>query len=63
MAVVLAAVLIGCGRGGGNGSEEDQIRAVEELIPSQRDSSAPLLRDIEADLPFVYSDGGVLLSR
>ena len=28
--MVLAAVLIGCGRGGGNGSEEDQIRAVIE---------------------------------
>src|SRR3954470_2384123 len=26
---------------------------VEELIPSQRDATAPLLRDIEADLPFV----------
>jgi dTDP-4-dehydrorhamnose 3,5-epimerase len=25
-----------------------------ELIPSARDASAPLLRDIEADLPFVY---------
>jgi dTDP-4-dehydrorhamnose 3,5-epimerase len=28
---------------------------VEELIPSQRDATAPLLRDIEAELPFVYS--------
>jgi dTDP-4-dehydrorhamnose 3,5-epimerase len=27
---------------------------VEELIPSQRDATAPLLRDIEAELPFVY---------
>ena len=26
----------------------------DELIPSQRDATAPLLRDIEADLPFVY---------
>jgi dTDP-4-dehydrorhamnose 3,5-epimerase len=26
----------------------------EELIPSQRDASAPLLREIEAELPFVY---------
>jgi dTDP-4-dehydrorhamnose 3,5-epimerase len=37
--------------------------AVAELIPSQRDATAPLLRDIEHELPFVYSDGGVLLSR
>ena len=29
----------------------------DELIPSQRDASAPLLRDIEADLPFVYRAG------
>src|SRR5436305_15209395 len=28
---------------------------VDQLIPSQRDASAPLLRDIEYDLPFVYS--------
>jgi dTDP-4-dehydrorhamnose 3,5-epimerase len=27
----------------------------EELIPSQRDATAPLLRDIEAELPFVYA--------
>lgn len=27
---------------------------VAALIPSQRDATAPLLRDIEADLPFVY---------
>ena len=27
---------------------------LDELTPSQRDSSAPRLRDIEADLPFVY---------
>jgi len=26
-----------------------------ELIPSARDASAPLLRDVEADLPFVYA--------
>ena len=25
-----------------------------ELVPSQRDASAPLLRDIEKELPFVY---------
>jgi dTDP-4-dehydrorhamnose 3,5-epimerase len=36
---------------------------VEELIPSQRDATAPLLRDIESELPFVYEAGGVLLSR
>jgi dTDP-4-dehydrorhamnose 3,5-epimerase len=28
---------------------------VEELIPSQRDAAAPRLRDLEAELPFVYS--------
>lgn len=28
-----------------------------ELIPSQRDASAPLLRDIESELPFVYEGG------
>src|SRR6185312_7488836 len=27
---------------------------VEDLIPSQRDATAPLLRDIESDLPFVF---------
>jgi dTDP-4-dehydrorhamnose 3,5-epimerase len=27
---------------------------VEELIPSQRDANAPLLRDVADDLPFVY---------
>jgi dTDP-4-dehydrorhamnose 3,5-epimerase len=27
----------------------------EELIPSQRDASAPRLRDIEAELPFAYA--------
>jgi dTDP-4-dehydrorhamnose 3,5-epimerase len=27
----------------------------DELIPSQRDSTAPLLRDIEPELPFVYA--------
>ena len=31
--------------------------AIEELIPSNRDATAPLLRDIEADLPFVYTGG------
>jgi dTDP-4-dehydrorhamnose 3,5-epimerase len=31
---------------------------VEELIPSQRDATAPLLRDIEAELPFIYSGAG-----
>src|SRR4051812_47357744 len=30
---------------------------IEELIPSNRDATAPRLRDIEADLPFVYSGG------
>jgi dTDP-4-dehydrorhamnose 3,5-epimerase len=30
---------------------------VEELIPSNRDATAPRLRDIEADLPFVYTGG------
>jgi dTDP-4-dehydrorhamnose 3,5-epimerase len=30
---------------------------VEELIPSQRDATAPLLRDIEAELPYVYVSG------
>jgi len=29
--------------------------AVDELVPSQRDASAPLLRDIAGDLPFRYS--------
>jgi dTDP-4-dehydrorhamnose 3,5-epimerase len=37
--------------------------AVEELIPSQRDATAPLLREIEGDLPFVYDNGAVLLNR
>ena len=38
---------------------------VAELIPSQRDASAPLLRDITADLPFVYGavNGAVSLAR
>jgi dTDP-4-dehydrorhamnose 3,5-epimerase len=36
---------------------------VEKLIPSQRDATAPLLRDIEADLPFVYGETSVLVSR
>jgi len=26
-----------------------------ELIPSERDASAPLLRDVEDELPFTYS--------
>ena len=30
---------------------------VEELIPSNRDATAPRLRDLEADLPFVYTGG------
>jgi dTDP-4-dehydrorhamnose 3,5-epimerase len=34
---------------------------VTELIPSQRDATAPLLREIEHELPFVYSDHGVLI--
>jgi dTDP-4-dehydrorhamnose 3,5-epimerase len=29
-----------------------------ELIPSQRDANAPLLRDIESELPFVYERVG-----
>lgn len=33
--------------------------SVDELIPSQRDATAPRLRDIEAELPFVYSATGV----
>jgi len=38
---------------------------VAELIPSQRDATAPLLRDITADLPFVYGalNGAVSLAR
>ena len=38
---------------------------VEELIPSQRDATAPLLRDIEAELPFVYgaANGAVPLKQ
>ena len=28
-----------------------------ELVPSQRDANAPLLRDIERELPFVYERG------
>ena len=36
---------------------------VDELIPSQRDATAPLLREIESELPFVYRGaGGVLLN-
>jgi dTDP-4-dehydrorhamnose 3,5-epimerase len=34
---------------------------VEQLIPSNRDATAPRLRDIEDELPFVYSDRGVLI--
>jgi dTDP-4-dehydrorhamnose 3,5-epimerase len=36
---------------------------VPELIPSQRDATAPLLRDIEVELPFVYgaADGAAQL--
>jgi dTDP-4-dehydrorhamnose 3,5-epimerase len=30
-----------------------------ELVPSQRDANAPLLRDIESELPFVYERVGV----
>jgi dTDP-4-dehydrorhamnose 3,5-epimerase len=33
---------------------------LEELIPSQRDATAPLLRDIEGKLPFVYGEVGSL---
>jgi len=29
-----------------------------ELLPSQRDASAPLLREIESELPFVYEGAG-----
>jgi dTDP-4-dehydrorhamnose 3,5-epimerase len=38
---------------------------VEELIPSQRDATAPLLRDIEGELPFIYRGAGAdpVLSR
>jgi dTDP-4-dehydrorhamnose 3,5-epimerase len=36
---------------------------VEELIPSRRDANAPLLQDIEAELPFIYSGTGAGLSR
>lgn len=28
--------------------------AVDRLVPSERDASAPLLRDVEAELPFTY---------
>jgi dTDP-4-dehydrorhamnose 3,5-epimerase len=31
----------------------------EELVPSQRDATAPRLRDIEVELPFVYPGVGV----
>ena len=34
-----------------------------ELVPSRRDATAPLLRDVETGLPFVYDGGGVLLNR
>ncbi|HEY3946770.1 MAG TPA: dTDP-4-dehydrorhamnose 3,5-epimerase [Solirubrobacteraceae bacterium] len=33
----------------------DWALSVEELIPSKRDATAPLLRDIESELPFVYA--------
>ncbi len=37
---------------------------LDQLIPSQRDATAPLLRDIEADLPFVFGADAVAgLSR
>ena len=38
---------------------------VDELIPSQRDATAPLLRDVEDELPFIYSsaDADPLLRR
>jgi dTDP-4-dehydrorhamnose 3,5-epimerase len=36
---------------------------VEELIPSQRDATAPRLRDIEAEIPFVYGDAAARLLR
>jgi dTDP-4-dehydrorhamnose 3,5-epimerase len=31
---------------------------VDQLIPSARDASAPLLREIESELPFVYEAAG-----
>jgi dTDP-4-dehydrorhamnose 3,5-epimerase len=31
----------------------------EDLLPSQRDATAPLLRDIESELPFVYDAAAV----
>jgi dTDP-4-dehydrorhamnose 3,5-epimerase len=31
---------------------------VDELIPSQRDATAPLLRNIQPELPFIYSGAG-----
>ena len=34
-----------------------------DLVPSARDASAPRLRDVVSELPFVYDDGGVLLVR
>jgi dTDP-4-dehydrorhamnose 3,5-epimerase len=34
----------------------------DELVPSQRDASAPRLQEIADDLPFVYEDGGVRLA-
>lgn len=34
-----------------------------ELVPSRRDATAPLLRDVAAGLPFAYEGGGVLLKR
>jgi dTDP-4-dehydrorhamnose 3,5-epimerase len=34
---------------------------VEELVPSERDATAPALREIAHELPFIYQDGGVRL--
>jgi dTDP-4-dehydrorhamnose 3,5-epimerase len=36
---------------------------VRELIPSERDATAPLLREIEAELPFVYGAAAVAAAR
>src|SRR5205809_1358223 len=37
--------------------------ASTQLMPSQRDTSAPLLREIERKLPFVYTGGPVPTAR
>ena len=58
MAVVLAAVLIGCGRGGGNGSEEDQIRAVIEDF-----NSAVLDRDWAEACGYMTAESQRVLAR